>query len=153
MMKASERLRELGVTLPPVAAPVGSYVPALISGSKVFTSGQLPMREGKLMGTGKVPSDVSEQEAAEGARVAVLNALAAIADVAGGIDNIVRIVRLCVYVNSSPGFTAQSKVANGASDFLVEVFGGAGKHARLAVGVAELPLNASVELELIAEVA
>jgi enamine deaminase RidA (YjgF/YER057c/UK114 family) len=152
-MKTSDRLRELNIVLPAVAAPVGSYVPALTSGAHVLTSGQLPTRDGKLLCAGKVPDDVSIADAAEGARIAVLNALAAAAEAAGGIDNIARIIRLCVYVNSSKRFVEQPKVANGASDFLVELFGGAGRHVRSAIGVAELPLGASVELELVAEIA
>ena len=152
-MKTSDRLKELNITLPAVATPVGSYVPALTSGAHVMTSGQLPMRDGKLICAGKVPDDVSVAEAADGARVALLNALAAAGEAAGGIDNIARIVRVCVYVASGRGFVEQPKVANGASDFLVEVFGGAGRHVRSAVGVAELPLGAAVELELVAETA
>lgn len=149
-MTNAEKLQSLGLTLPELATPVGSYVPALRCRNQVFTSGQLPLAKGKLLGTGKVPIDTSLEEAQEAARVAVLNGLAAIADVVGGIDAIERIVRLCVYVNSAPGFTDQPKVANGASDLLAEIFGDAGKHARSAVGVAELPLNACVELEILA---
>ncbi|MBI4718744.1 MAG: RidA family protein [Planctomycetes bacterium] len=151
-MKPSERLAELGLTLPQVAAPVGSYVPATRCGNLVLTSGQLPFRDGKVVWTGKVPGDVSLAQAAEGASIAMLNALAAAAGAAGGVDRIARVVRVCVYVNSSPGFFEQPKVANGASDLLVRVFGDAGRHARSAVGAAELPLNAAVELELVVEV-
>ncbi len=147
-MKPSERLTELNIQLPSVAAPVGSYVPALQSGSLIITSGQLPFRDGKLVYAGKVTGDVSLESAADGASIAVLNALAAAAEVAGGIDAITQIVRLCVYVASSPGFTDQPKVANGASDLLGRIFGATGRHARSAVGVAELPLGAAVELEL-----
>ncbi len=150
-MKPSEQLAQLNLTLPGVAAPVGSYVPALRSGQHILTSGQLAFRDGTVLYPGKVPGDVSVEEAAKSAEIAVLNGLAACAQVAGGIDAIIQIVRVCVYVNSSPGFTAQPKVANGASDLLVRIFGDAGRHARSAVGVAELPLNASVELELIVE--
>ena len=151
-MKPSKQLVALNLELPTVAAPVGSYVPALRSGRQVLTSGQLPLRDGKVVCTGKVPGDVSVEQAAEGAAIAVLNALAAIASIAGGLDAVFRVVRLCVYVNSSPGFTEQSKVANGASDLLGNIFGDAGRHVRSAVGVAELPLNAAVELELLVEV-
>ncbi|MFH0980579.1 MAG: RidA family protein [Planctomycetota bacterium] len=151
-MTPSEKLQSLGLTLPAVSTPVGSYVPALRVGNQVFTSGQLPLREGKLLHPGKVPSDVSVEDAHAAARVAVLNGLAAIADAVGDIDAIERIIRLCVYVNSAPGFTAQPKVANGASDLLGEIFGDRGKHARSAVGVAELPLNACVELDILAQV-
>lgn len=150
-MKPSERLTELNLTLPDVAAPVGSYLPAVRSGNHILTSGQLPFRDGKVLQVGKVPDDVTVEDAADGAGIAVLNALAACAQVAGGLDAITRVVRLCVYVNSSPGFAAQPSVANGASDLLVKIFGDAGRHARSAVGAAELPLNAAVELELIVE--
>jgi len=152
-MKPSDRLAELNLTLPGVAAPVGSYVPAKRSGVHVFTSGQLPFREGQLLHAGKVPADVSLEMAAEGARIAVLNAVAAAADAAGGIDAIAEVVRVCVYVASSPGFTDQPKVANGASDLLASIFGDAGRHARAAVGVAELPLGSSVEVELMVALA
>ena len=152
-MKPSERLAELNVSLPPVAPPAGSYVPAVRSGSLVFTSGQLPFRDGKLSRTGKVPADVSLEDAAEDAGTAVLNAVAAAAQTAGGLDAIKRIVRLTVFVNSSPGFTDQPKVANGASDLLTRMFAEAGRHARAAVGVAELPLGAPVEVELMVELA
>lgn len=152
-MSAHEKLKELGLTLPPAPAPVGSYVPYVRSGNLVFTSGQLPTREGKLTATGKVGSDQSVEQAAEAARVAVMNAVAQVAAAAGGIDRIRQIVRLGVFVNSADGFTEQPKVANGASDLLVSIFGDAGKHARSAVGVNELPLNACVEIEMIAEVA
>lgn len=152
-MRHSDKLASLGITLPSVAAPVGSYLPAVRSGALVFTSGQLPMKDGALTCTGKVGVDVTLEQAADGAAIAVTNALAAVASVTGGIDAIKRIVRLAVYVNSAAGFTDQPKVANGASDLLVQIFGEAGKHARAAVGVCELPLNAAVELELTVAVA
>lgn len=151
-MKPSERLAQLDVTLPTVAAPVGSYVPALRCGSTVFTSGQLPFRDGQVVCAGKVPEHVSVEAASEGAALAVLNALAAAAQEAGGVDRIRRVVRVAVFVNSSAGFTQQPKVANGASDLLAKIFGDAGRHVRAAVGVAELPLNAAVEVELTVEV-
>ena len=151
-MTPAERLATLGMTLPEVPAPVGSYVPATRSGQHVFTSGQLPMSQGQLVCAGKVGTEVSLEEAHAGAALAALNALAAAASVAGGIDRIVRVVRVCVFVASAPGFTDQPKVANGASDFYFAVFDAAGRHARSAVGVAELPLNAAVELELVVEV-
>jgi enamine deaminase RidA (YjgF/YER057c/UK114 family) len=150
-MSPSERLAHLKLTLPDVAPPVGSYVPATRSGQCILTSGQLPFRDGQLIYAGKVPGDVSVGDAAEGAKVAVLNGLAAAAQIAGGVDIISRIVRVCVYVNSSPGFTEQPKVANGASDVLAQIFGDAGRHARSAVGVAELPLGSAVEVELTVE--
>jgi len=151
-MKPSEKLAELGLALPNVAAPVGSYVPAKKSGHHIYTSGQLPFRDGAVVYTGKVPADATLEDAMDGAEIAALNALAAAAQVAGGIDAIKQIVRVVVFVNSSPGFTAQPKVANGASDLLAKIFGDAGRHARSAVGVAELPLNAAIELELTVEV-
>lgn len=151
-MRASDRLNALGLILPPAPKPVGSYLPAVRSANLVFISGQLPLREGKVQYAGKVPTDVQLSDAAQAARMAVLNALAIAADVAGGIDQLQRIVRLGVFVNSATGFTEQPKVANGASDLLVEIFGDVGRHARAAVGVNELPLNAAVEVELIAEI-
>ena len=152
-MPPSERLAKLNLELPTVAVPVGSYVPAIRSGQQIITSGQLPFREGKVVCTGKVPGNVSIEKAAEGAALAALNALAAAAQTAGGIDKIARVIRLGVFVNSGPGFAEQPKVANGASDLLADIFGDTGRHARAAVGVAELPLNAAVELELIVELA
>ena len=152
-MKPSEQLAELNITLPNVAKPVGSYVPGIRTGQLVMTSGQLPLQSGNLTATGKVPGDVSLEAAADAASVAGLNALAAAAEAAGGIDNISRIIHVGAFVNSSPGFTDQAKVANGASNLLVKIFGEAGRHTRAAVGVAELPLNAAVELDLIVEVA
>jgi enamine deaminase RidA (YjgF/YER057c/UK114 family) len=152
-MKPSKRLAELEITLPTVAAPIGSYVPAIRIGRLAYTSGQVPFRDGKIVWAGKVPDDVTLTNAVDGARISVLNAVAAIASVAGGVDNIARIVRVCVYVNSSPGFIEQPKVANGASDLLFHIFGDAGRHARSAVGVSDLPVNAVVEVEVIAELA
>lgn len=152
-MTPEEHLAALGHPLPPVPPPVGSYVPWARTGNLVFTSGQLPLREGRLTMTGKVGSDLSVEQGAETARVAVLNGLAQIADAAGALDRVRAIVRLCVYVNSTPGFTDQAKVANGASDLLAEVFGEAGRHARSAVGASDLPLDAPVELELVVELA
>lgn len=151
-MIPSERLAALEIELPSVAAPVGSYVPAVRSGSLVLTSGQLPMQGGQLVCAGKVGGDVTVEEAGAAAGLAALNAVAAAASVAGGVDRIVRVVRICVYVNSAGGFTDQPKVANGASDLLVGIFGERGRHARSALGAAELPLNAAVELELVVEV-
>ena len=151
-MSPQERLNQLGLALPPAPAPVGAYVPYVRVGNLVFTSGQLPMRDGKLMATGKVGEDLSIDQAAEAAQVAVLNAVAQVAGAAGGIDKIRRIVRLGVFVNSAAGFTDQPKVANGASNLIADIFGEAGKHARSAVGSNELPLNAAVEIEMIAEV-
>jgi len=153
MTTHSQRLSDLGLTLPPVAAPVAAYIPAVRTGSYVYTSGQLPLVEGKLQGTGKVGDGVSAEEAAVLARTAALNALAAVASVAGSLDAIIRIVKVTCFVSSAPGFTGQAKVANGASELLIEVLGDAGRHARSAVGMAVLPLDAPVEVEIIAEVA
>ena len=147
-----ERLAALGLTLPPVAAPVAAYVPAVRSGPYVYTAGQLPLADGKLPRTGKVGAQVSVDEAAELARTCALNALAAVALVAGGLSAVTRIVKVTGFVASDPSFTGQPLVVNGASELLLEVFGEAGRHARSAVGVAVLPLDAPVEVELIAEV-
>src|SRR5262245_40786456 len=151
-MSPSQRLKELGITLPPVTKPVGSYVPANRSGNLIFVSGQIPFESGKLTCTGKVGRDVTLDQAAQAARLCALNGLAIAADAAGGIDRIAKVVRLAVFVNSASGFTDQPKVANGASDLMVEIFGDSGRHARAAVGAAELPLNAAVEVELVLEV-
>lgn len=150
-MSPSERLTEMKLTLPPVPRPIGAYVPWVRSGRLILVSGQLPTREGTLLHAGKVGSDVSLDQAQEAARLCALNALAIAADGAGGIDNIRCILRVAVFVNSAAGFTDQPKVANGASDLFAQVFGEAGRHVRAAVGAAELPLNAPVELELTAE--
>ena len=147
-----DRLAALGLALPPVAVPVAAYVPAVRSGSYVYTAGQLPLADGKLPLTGKVGAQVSVDEAAGLARTCALNALAAVASVAGGLSAVTRIVKVTGFVASDPSFTGQPLVVNGASELLLEVFGEAGRHARSAVGVAVLPLDAPVEVELIAEV-
>lgn len=152
-MSATERLRELGISIPAVAKPVASYVPSTITGNLVFTAGQLPFVDGVLPATGKVGVDVEPAAAAELAKTAVLNALAAIETSIGSIDRITKIVKLVVFVASPPEFSGQPVVANGASDTLVDIFGDLGRHARSAVGVAVLPLDAPVELELIVEFA
>ena len=152
MTTPAERLAGLGLALPPVAAPVAAYVPAVRSGDFVYTSGQLPTVDGKLPAVGKVGGEVSATDAAGLARTCALNALAAAASAAGGLDQIRRIVKVTGFVASAPGFSGQPQVINGASELFIEVFGEDGKHARSAVGVAELPLNAPVEVELIAEV-
>jgi enamine deaminase RidA (YjgF/YER057c/UK114 family) len=152
MSGAAERLAALGLTLPPVAAAVAAYVPAVRTGSYVYTSGQLPTVDGKLPAVGKVGDEVSAQDAAGMARTCALNALAAAASAAGGLEAIRRIVKVTGFVASAPGFGGQAQVINGASELLIEVLGEDGKHARSAIGVAELPLNAPVEVELIAEV-
>ena len=146
------RLAALGLALPPVAAPVAAYVPAVRSGPYVYTAGQLPLADGKLPQTGKVGAQVSVDDAAALARTCALNALAAVASVAGGLSAVARIVKVTGFVASDPSFTGQPLVVNGASELLLEVFGEAGRHARSAVGVAVLPLDAPVEIELIAEV-
>ncbi|MFU8873903.1 RidA family protein [Micromonospora sp. SL4-19] len=146
------KLAELGLTLPEVVPPVASYVPAVQSGQHLYLSGQLPMAEGKLLATGKVGAGVSAEQGKDLAQRCALNALAAI-DSLVGLENVVKIVKLTGFVASAPGFTGQPGVMNGASDLFVAVFGEAGRHARSAVGVAELPLDAPVEVEAIVEVA
>ena len=153
MSTPAERLAELGLTLPGVAAPLAAYVPAVRVGDLVHTSGQLPSVEGRLVALGKVGAEVSSETAAECAGLATLNALAAVAAEVGGLDAVARVVKVVVFVASDPSFTGQAQVANGASQLLGDVFGGAGKHARSAVGVAVLPLDSPVEVELVVEVA
>jgi enamine deaminase RidA (YjgF/YER057c/UK114 family) len=152
MTAAAERLAALGLTLPPVVPPVAAYVPAVRTGSYVYVSGQLPTVDGKLPAVGKVGDAVTAEDAAGMARTCALNALAAAAAAAGGLEGIRRIVKVTGFVASAPGFTGQPQVINGASELFIEVFGEDGRHARSAIGVAELPLNAPVEVELIAEV-
>lgn len=149
MLKPSERLAGLGLTLPAVTKPVGSYVPCVRHGDVLMLSGQIPFQDGKLVYTGKVGgAGRSLADAQAAARLCALNAVAIAADAAGGIDRLARVLKVVVYVASNPGFTDQPKAANGASDFLVELFGDAGRHARAAVGTAELPLDASVEVDI-----
>jgi enamine deaminase RidA (YjgF/YER057c/UK114 family) len=148
---ASARLTELGLELPPVAVPVAAYVPAIRVGDLVYSSGQLPSVQGELLVTGKVGAEVSAETGADCARAAVLNALAAVSEQAGGLDEIEQVVRVVVFVASAPDFTAQPQVGNGASNLLGEIFGEAGRHARSAVGVAVLPLDAPVEVELVVQ--
>ena len=151
-MTTSERLTELGVELPAVVAPLAAYVPAVRTGNLVYTSGQLPMVAGKLPQAGKVGAEVTAEEAKDLARTCALNALAAVHSLVG-VDSVVRVVKVVGFVASAPGFNGQPGVVNGASELLGDVFGDAGVHARSAVGVSELPLNAPVEVELIVEVA
>ncbi len=134
MTSPIQRISQLQLELPPAPKPVGAYVPAVRSGNMVFTAGQLPLREGKLLAAGKVPADVDVKTAQACARQAVLNALAAACSVAGSPDDIVRVVRLNVFVNSSPGFHDQAAVANGASELLMDIFSEAGRHSRCAIG-------------------
>jgi enamine deaminase RidA (YjgF/YER057c/UK114 family) len=148
-----DRLRNLGYDLPSVPRPAGSYVPATRAGSLLFTAGQIPFKEGKLPYTGKVGQDVSVEEAKEAARLCAFNALAAINAEVGSLNSVSRIVKITGYVASAPGFNDQPEVMNGASDLIGELFGEKGLHARSAVGVAELPLNAPVEVEFIVELA
>jgi len=150
-VSVSARLGQLGITLPEVVAPLASYVPAARTGSLVYTSGQLPMEAGQLRRTGKVGAEVSPEDGKAMARICALNALAAVHSLVG-IDAVARVVKVVGFVASAPGFNGQPSVINGASDLLAEVFGDAGAHARSAVGVSELPLDAPVEVELIVEV-
>lgn len=150
-MSASKRLAELGVDLPSPAKPLAAYVPAVQTGKLVYTSGQLPLVDGDVTHTGKVGATVTPEEAKAAARTCAINALAAVHALVG-IDQVVRVVKVVGFVASASGFTGQPGVVNGASEFLGEVFGDAGLHARSAVGVAELPLDVPVEVELIVEV-
>lgn len=152
-MSVESRLTELGLTLPSVPKPAGAYVPAVVTGNLVYTAGQLPMVDGALPATGKVGAEVSAEDAAGYARTCALNALAAAASVIGSLDRVTRVVKVVGFVASAPDFTAHAGVVNGASDLLGEVFGEAGQHARSSVGVAVLPLNSPVEIELILEIA
>ena len=147
------RLAELGITLPAVATPVAAYVPAMTSGNLLFTAGQLPFVDGALLATGKVGAEVSAAKAAELARVCALNALAAAHSVLGSLDKVTRVIKVNGFVASAPDFIGQPQVLNGASEVLAEIFGDIGQHARAAVGVAVLPLDAPVEVELILEIA
>lgn len=152
MSHPEEKLAELGLTVPEVATPVAAYVPAVRSGNHVFTSGQLPMRSGELMLTGKVGGDVSQEEAVECARQCGLNAIAAVKAEIGDLAVVKRVVKVVCFVASTTDFTGQPQVANGVSELLGAVFGDAGLHARSAVGVPVLPLDAPVEVELVVEV-
>jgi enamine deaminase RidA (YjgF/YER057c/UK114 family) len=147
-----ERLSELGLGVPEVAKPVAAYVPAVRSGDHVFTSGQLPMRGGELMRTGKVGGEVTQEQAVECAQQCGLNAIAAVKAEVGDLAAVKRVVKVVCFVASTPDFTGQPQVANGVSELLGEVFGEAGVHARSAVGVPVLPLDAPVEVELVVEV-
>ena len=151
-MTPEERLADLGLAVPEVVAPVAAYVPAVRTGGYVYTSGQLPLRDGELMRIGKVGSEVSPEEAHECARQCALNALAAVRSVVGDLSAVTRVVKVVGFVASAPGFTGQPQVVNGASELLGQAFGDSGRHARSAVGVAVLPLDAPVEVELVVEV-
>jgi len=151
-MGAEARLAELGITLPPAPTPAGSYVPVNRSGHLIFTAGQIPTTDGQVSHRGVVGADVDLETANQAARVCALNGLAAVRKELGSLDGIEKVVKVTGFVNSAPGFTDQPKVVNGASDFLIEVFGDAGLHARSAVGVAGLPLGVCVEVEFIFQV-
>ena len=150
-MSVEQRLSELGIELPAVATPAGAYVPAVISGNLVFTAGQIPLIDGKLMAEGKVGAEISPEQGREIARRCALNAIAAVKSVIGDLNRVKKVVKVVGFVASVPEFTGQPGVLNGASELLEQVFGEAGIHARSAVGVAALPLNAPVEVELIVE--
>lgn len=152
-MSANAKIQELGITLPEVAKPAGAYVPAVQSGNLVFTAGQIPLVEGKLVATGKVGKEISVEQAKDIARICALNAIAAIKGVVGDLDRVKKVVKVVGFVASTPDFTQQPQVINGASELLEQIFGENGIHARSAVGVAVLPLDAPVEVELIVEIA
>ncbi|MBU6311925.1 MAG: RidA family protein [Actinomycetales bacterium] len=153
MATATERLAALGIAVPEVVPPVAAYVPAVVTGRYVYTSGQLPMRDGAMLAEGLVGSDVDAEVAKDCARQSAINALAAAQSVIGSLDRVTRVVKVVGFVASAPGFTGQPGVINGASELLQDVFGDLGRHARSAVGVAALPLNAPVEVEMVLEVA
>ncbi len=153
MGKITDRLAELGIDIPPAAAPVANYVGWVVSGSLIFTAGQLPLVDGALTCKGRAGEAVSVERAAEAARICAINAIAqASAALDGDLDRIVRVVKLTGFVNAGPDFTDHPAVVNGASDLMVEVFGDAGRHARAAVGVSSLPLDATVEIEAVFEI-
>ncbi len=151
-MGVEGRILQLGLELPPPPQPVASYVPVVVSGGLAFLSGQVPMAEGRLLWTGRLGAELDVEGGAQAARRCALQGLSALREALGSLDRVRRIVKVTVWVASAPGFTDQPKVANGASDLLVEVFGELGRHARAAVGAPELPLGAPVEMDLIAEV-
>ena len=151
-MSIEQKIEELGLELPQPPRPVGSYLPACRTGKLIFTAGQVPVRGGTPIATGKVPDEVPIELAQQCARQSALNALAAVKGLAGSLDRVSKIVRMNVYVNSSDRFTEQAKVANGASDTLVAIFGEVGRHSRCATGAKELPLNVPVELDLVVEI-
>jgi len=150
-MRIEKRLEELGIKLPEAPKPVAAYIPALKSGGLLYTAGQIPLAGGVLQFKGKVGQDLSLEEGYQAARLCTINGLAAAKGVLGDLDQIKRVVKVVVYVNSAPGFDQQPKVANGASELLQAIFGEAGQHVRSAVGVSELPLGAAVEVELVLE--
>lgn len=151
-MTIESKLKELGITLPMAPKPVANYVPAVRAGELLFTSGVLPMKEGKLAYEGKLGKELTVEQGQEAARLAVLNALAVVKQELGNLEEVLRVVRLTGHVASAPGFVQQPAVLNGASDLLVAIFGKAGRHTRAALGAAELPLNSPIELELIVQI-
>lgn len=146
------KLETMGLKLPPVPKPVAAYVPAVMVDKYIYTSGQLPMVEGKLEFQGKVGSELTENQGYAAAKICAINCLSAVREMAGSLDNVERIVKVTGFVNSAPGFANQPKVINGASELLGEIFGEAGRHARSAVGVSELPLGAAAEVELVVKI-
>jgi enamine deaminase RidA (YjgF/YER057c/UK114 family) len=152
MARVEERLRKLGIEIPSPPIPQGAYQPAVISGNLIFVSGQLPLKEGKLLYKGKVGTEISIEEGTQAARLAAVNSISVMKSELGDLDRIKRIVKVTGYVTSAPGFDLQAKIINGASQFFYDIFREAGKHARAVVGVNELPLGAPVEIEVIAEV-
>jgi enamine deaminase RidA (YjgF/YER057c/UK114 family) len=146
-----EKIEQMGIIIPEAAKPLAAYIPALQVGNLIMTSGQVPIVDGAVKFQGKVGKDLTEEEGREAAKLCAINCLSAVKSVIGNLDKIKRLIKLTVFVNSAEGFKAQPKVANGASEFVVEIFGEAGKHVRSAVGVSELPLNSAVEIEMIVE--
>ena len=151
-MGFEDKLKELGLTLPEVAKPVAAYVPAVICGNHVYTSGQIPIVKGEVKYKGKLGQELSVEDGYEAAKICALNCLAAVKSVAGSLDNVEKVIKIVGFVNSAAGFTDQPKVVNGASELIGKVFGAVGEHARSAVGVAELPLGVAVEIEMIVKV-
>lgn len=147
-----EKLKQMGIEIPEAAKPLAAYIPALKVGNLIMTSGQVPVSEGTIKFQGKVGKDLTEEKGQEAAKLCAINCLSAVKSLIGNLDNVKKIVKLTAFVNSAEGFIAQPKVANGASEFIVEVLGDVGKHVRSAVGVSELPLNSAVEIEMIVEV-
>ena len=147
-----ERIKELGFKIPEAPKPLAAYIPAIRIDKLVFTAGQLPMVDGKLIAVGKLGAEISNELGTKAAEKCAINCLSVIKSVIGNLDNIEQIVKVTVFINSASGFTAQPQIANGASEFLVKIFGEAGKHVRSAVGVNELPLNAAVEIEVIVKI-
>ncbi len=146
------KIKALGLEIPEAPKPLAAYVPAVKINDLVFTAGQVPIKDGKLMYEGKVPTDITPEEAQKAAEICAINCLSAVKSVIGNLDKIEKIVKLTVFVASAEGFVSQPQVANGASELMVKIFGEAGKHARSAVGVGELPLNSPVEIEMIAKI-